>query len=173
MYFCSIQYTLPCIYSCTHKRRRCDFRERKITPSSSAIPLAQVATLSKVFSSLRVPVEKPLILCIEDDPIYLILRKKVLERDGYNVIGVTTAVDALRSLREAPVSAIIADHMLQGTTGAELAQEMKNIKPHVPIILFSGSVPEHLSNVDVFVNKGEPTASFLGIVRGVVQRSCF
>lgn len=174
MYFCSIQYTLPCIYSCTHKRRRCDSRERKITRSSSAIPSGPgVATLSKVFNSLRVPAAKPLILCIEDDPIYLILRKKVLERDGYNVIGVTTAAEALRSLRKAPVSAIIADHMLQGTTGAELAQEMKNIKPHVPIILFSGRVPEHLNNVDVFVNKGEPTASFLGIVRGVVQRSCF
>jgi CheY-like chemotaxis protein len=117
-------------------------------------------------------VAKPLILCIEDEPIHLILRKKVLERDGYIVIGVTTAADALTALRESPVSAIIADHMLQGTTGTELAQEMKNIKPHVPIILFSGAVPQRLTSVDVYVNKGEPTATFLGIVREVVRRSC-
>lgn len=137
-------------------------------------PLAEgLVTFSKISSTaLRVSLAKPLILCIEDDPIYLTLRKKVLERDGYNVIGVSTEADALRTLREAPVCAIIADHMLYGTTGTELAKEIKKIKPDVPIILFSGTVPQRLTGVDVYVNKGEPTATFLGIVRGVVQRSC-
>jgi CheY-like chemotaxis protein len=118
------------------------------------------------------PVEhaKPLILCIEDEPIHLTLRKKVLERAGYDVIGVTTATEALKSFSETPVCAVIADHMLRGTTGTELAKEMKTIKPKVPIILFSGKAPEHLNDVDVYVNKGEPTAFFLGIVRDVVQR---
>jgi len=121
-------------------------------------------------NTLRADLAKPLILCIEDEPIHLTLRKKVLERDGYNVIGVTAAADALKTLSETPVCAVIADHMLQGTTGAELAEEMKKIKPNVPIILFSGTAPQHLNNVDVYVNKGEPTAFFLGIVRDVVQR---
>jgi hypothetical protein len=62
--------------------------------------------------------------------------------------------------------------MLQGTTGAELAREMKKIKPEVPTIFFSGNIPEHLNDVDVYVNKGGPTATFLGIGRGVVQRFC-
>jgi CheY-like chemotaxis protein len=61
------------------------------------------------------------VLCIEDDPIYLLLRKKVLELDGYNVIGVATAEDALETLRERPVCATIADPMLGGMTGRELA----------------------------------------------------
>ena len=135
-------------------------------------PLARVVTLSRVpANALRVILAKPLILCIEDEPIHLILRKKVLERDGYNVVGVTTAADALTTLRESPVCAIIADHMLHGTTGTELAREMKEIKPDVPIILFSGTIPPHLNSVDVYVNKGEPTSTFLSIVRGVVQRS--
>ena len=119
---------------------------------------------------LRADVAKPLILCIEDQPTHLILRKKVLEQDGYDVIGVTTAAEALKTLSEATVCAVIADHMLQGTTGTELAEEMKKIKPRVPIILFSGTVPQRLNDVDVYVNKGEPTAFFLGIVRDVVQR---
>ena len=137
-------------------------------------PLAkEFVTLSKFSAdALRGILARPLILCIEDEPIHLILRKKVLERDGYNVIGVTTAADALTALREAPVCAIIADHMLHGTTGTELSSEMKKIKPDVPIILFSGTIPERLFCVDVYVNKGEPTATFLGIVREVVQRSC-
>ncbi len=140
--------------------------------SSSALLLwPGGVTLSKVpLNALRADFSRLLILCIEDEPIHLTLRKKVLERDGYEVIGATTAADALKTLSEAPVCAVIADHMLRGTTGTELAQEMKKIKPHVPIILFSGTTPQHLNDVDVYVNKGEPTAFFLGIVRDVVQR---
>lgn len=124
------------------------------------------------FNALRVPFAKPLILCIEDEPIHLTLRKQVLERDGYSVIGVTTAADALNTLREAPVCAVIADHMLYGTSGTGLAEKMKKIKPYIPVILFSGSLPQNFKGVDVYVNKGEPTSTFLGIVREVVQRSC-
>ncbi len=124
-----------------------------------------VSSLPKQNSARR-----PLVLCLEDSPTYLVLRKKVLEREGYEVIGATTTDEALKVLREFPVCATIADHMLQGTTGAELAREMKKIKPHVHIILFSGTVPQSLNAVDVYVNKGEPTAKFLGIVRAVVQR---
>jgi len=119
-----------------------------------------------------IPFAKPLILCIEDDPVYLMLRKKVLERAGYNVIGVTSTRDALKVLREAPVCATIADHMLQGTTGTELAKKMKRLKPSVPIMLFSGSVPEKLENIDVYLNKGEPLAEFLKIVHSVIERYC-
>jgi len=123
-------------------------------------------------NTLRVALARPLILCVEDEVVALAIRKKVLEQDGYNVIGVTGAADALTTLRESPVCAIIADHMLRGTTGIELAKEMKKMKPDVPIILFSGALPERLTCVDVYINKGEPTATFLGIVRGVVERFC-
>jgi CheY-like chemotaxis protein len=124
------------------------------------------------FNSARLGLAKPLILCIEDDPVSLTLRKKVLERDGYTVIGVTASADALTAPRKSPVCAIISDHMLHGTTGTELAKQMKKIKPDVPIILFSGAMPDRLAGVDVYVNKGEPTAKFLNIVREVVQRFC-
>jgi hypothetical protein len=98
-------------------------------------------------------------LCIEDDEIYLLLRKKVLEKSGYNVIGVTSADEALKTLREAPVCAAIADHMLHGSTGTELARKMKRMKPDVPIILFSGTVPRHFEYVDVSLIKVNPRQS--------------
>jgi hypothetical protein len=47
---------------------------------------------------------------------------------------------------------------------------MKAVKPQVPIILFSGTVPEKLHNIDVYLNKGEPTAEVLKVVRSVVDR---
>ena len=117
-----------------------------------------------------VPFAKPLILCIEDDDIYLQLRKAVLEKQGYNVIGATTIEDAITVLREAPVCCIIADHVLRGKTGQGAAKQMKRIKPDVPLVLFSGTLPEKLDDIDVYVNKGEPTAVLLKIVRDLTER---
>ena len=115
-------------------------------------------------------VPRSLILCLEDNPTHLALRKKVLEREGYEIISVATADEAVKALREFPICAIITDHLLQGTTGTQLAREMKKIKPQVPIILFSGTIPPHLNDVDVYINKAEPAAKFLGIVQTIVER---
>ena len=114
---------------------------------------------------------RPLLLCVEDETTALSIRKKVLEAAGYKVMGVTSAGAAMQVLQEFPICATIADHMLQGTTGVELAKQMKKLKPYVPIILFSGRLPERLDAVDVYINKGEPTAEFLRIVRDIVERS--
>jgi CheY-like chemotaxis protein len=154
------------------------FREHTPSASLSALLLHLKATtlptphdnlVRKLYTVTR---GRPLILCIEDDPLYLTLRKKMLEQNGYNVIGVTSPEEALKNLSETPVCATIADHMLDGTTGTELAKQMKQLKPEVPIVLFSGKLPEHLNHVDVFINKGEPLSEFLRILRGVVERFC-
>jgi CheY-like chemotaxis protein len=116
------------------------------------------------------PPLRPLILCLEDNEFYLRLRKAVLEKEGYSVIGVTTAKDALATLREAPVCMVLADHMLCGTTGTALASKMKRIKPDVPIILYSGKQPDRLESVDVFINKDVSTHEFLELVSGIVKR---
>lgn len=115
---------------------------------------------------------KPLLLCVEDDPTYLILRTAFFEQHGYNVVGASTAHEALRALRDAPVCATITDHFLRGTMGMELAKEMKKIKPDVPIILYSGTAPDTLHGADVFINKDESVMTFLRIVGEVVERYC-
>ncbi len=86
------------------------------------------------------------------------------------MIGVSAAKDALRTLSEAPVCMVLADHMLRGTTGTALAGKMKRLKPEVPVVLYSGKQPETLANVDVFINKDVSTQEFLGLVRDVLKR---
>ena len=120
------------------------------------------------YSGSRSPL-RPLILYLERDPKALDIRKAVLEREGYSVIGVARREDALRTLRDSPVSLTITDHLFSANQSSEVAREMKKIKPDVPIILFSNTVPQHFDGVDVYVNKGEPTAEFLRIVRYVIE----
>jgi DNA-binding NtrC family response regulator len=86
------------------------------------------------------------------------------------ILSVTTVTEAVKALHQFPICVTIADHLLQGATGAQLARDMKKIKPQVPVILFSGAVLENLDGVDVYLNKSEPAAKFLEIVRAVVER---
>ena len=120
----------------------------------------------------RRPVARPLILCVDDDLRYLGLRKKVLEENGFNVVFATNIAEAISVFREAPVCCTIADHLLRGETGVDLARELKSIKRDVPIILYSGNMPTNLQNIDVYINKDETTANFLRLVAEVVQRFC-
>ena len=112
---------------------------------------------------------RPLILWLENNEFYLRLRKAALEQDGYSVIGLSTAQDALATLRDAPVCMVLAGHMLRGATGAALASKMKRIKPDVPVVLYSGK-SDKLENVDAFINKDVSTHDFLVLVRGIVKR---
>lgn len=103
--------------------------------------------------SPRLPAAKPLILCVDDDFTQLKLRQAILEEDGFNVLRATNVADAIATFREAPVCCTIADHFLQGESGTDLAKELKSIKHDVPIILYSGTMPTNLQNIDVYVNK--------------------
>jgi CheY-like chemotaxis protein len=115
---------------------------------------------------------KPLILCIDDSDTRLWLRAQVLEKNGFSVLNATTACGALDLLRHNSVCLILSDHMLSGTTGAKLAGEMKRVKPHVPVVLYSGSPPDTLANVDCFIQKNQSVAGFVVIIRDLVNRYC-
>ena len=111
-----------------------------------------------------------LILCVEDNKAYLRLRKTVLEREGYSVFTATTGAEALKVFREEPVSLVLSDHMLRGTTGIALAHQLKAIKPHVPFVLYSGTVPDIMGDADCFISKDETVASFLSIIKSLIRR---
>ena len=119
----------------------------------------------------RVPAER-LILCIEDDETQAQLRREVLEKDGYSVLTADTPSHAIRLFRNNPVCLVVADHMLQGPIGTDLAHQLKLIKADVPVLLYSGSSPASMQNIDAFLHKGEPVYRFLAMIRSLVDRYC-
>jgi len=62
--------------------------------------------------------------------------------------------------------------MLRGTTGTALAKKMKEIKPGVPIVIYSGRAPERMRHIDGFINKDEPVPKFIAMVRDFAGRYC-
>src|SRR5438445_8404876 len=121
-------------------------------------------------SLVRAQSSQPTILCVEDNKAYLRLRKAVLEREGYLVLTASTGSEALSILRREPVCLFVSDHMLRGTTGVARAARMKKMKPHIPVVLYSGQVLDAMGSVDCFVSKDETVASFLSIISSLIHR---
>ena len=110
---------------------------------------------------------------VQDGQCEIVSRKgfvEILGRQGFQVLQASTVETALETMREAPISLVISDHFLRGASGTELAEKLKMLKPTVPILLHSGAHPETMKNVDAFLNKGEPIAEFLRVVRDLVRR---
>lgn len=101
--------------------------------------------------------EHPVVLCIDDDELALRVRKLLLSSAGYDVLTASSGEAGLEMLKQNPVNLVIADHFLSAKTGTEIAKEMKELKPEVPILIVSGSdeAPGGLEFVDGFLPKAE------------------
>jgi CheY-like chemotaxis protein len=92
---------------------------------------------------------KPLVLCVDDDEWILRLTRAALESKGYRVLTASSGTAALEAFAVCPVDAVVLDYDMPEMTGGRVAQEMTQMKPHVPKLLFSGntSIPREESRV--------------------------
>lgn len=114
---------------------------------------------------------KPTVLCIDDNAVALDMRRRVLEGGGFSVVTAGTAPEALETFKSRPIDVVLSDHCLKGSTGVEVARQMKQLKPSVPVVLYSGAPPAVMGPVDCFVLKTEPPEYLLGCLRDLVERS--
>ena len=100
---------------------------------------------------------KAVILCVDDEDTPLTLRKLVLQKAGYQVITAKSAAEALQISRSQKVDVVLTDHLMPGTTGAELAREIKSTTPGTHVVLFSGvnEIPTGADVADLFLSKVE------------------
>jgi len=103
---------------------------------------------------------KSVILCVDDEPNPLTLRKLVLERFGYAVLTATSAEEAMKLLAVNHVDLVISDYLMPGVVGTELARSVKAAYPGIPFILLSGvnDIPDDASCADLFISKVEGPA---------------
>ncbi len=82
------------------------------------------------------------ILYIDDETILAGLGRLFLERLGYTVSSSTNPIEALESLRAAPdaYDLVVTDQTMPGLTGTQLARQLREIRPNLPIILTTGNI---------------------------------
>jgi DNA-binding NtrC family response regulator len=82
------------------------------------------------------------LLIVEDDDLQYEIYEDALT--GYRLTRATTASSAMRSVVKDPPDAIILDHILaRGELGLEYLADLKELLPHVPVIVVSGALEAH------------------------------
>ena len=108
------------------------------------------------------------ILCIDDDRETLEFRKQLLEMHGYTVITASSGAEGLRIFSEGhPADLVLLDYIMPGVTGAEVAEQLKQLSPSIPIVLMSAfpELPESLLRmVDGYVRKGQDPEVMIGAI---------
>jgi len=103
-----------------------------------------------------------------------IVRRRLLEGEGYHVVEATTGKEALRQFRSHKVDLVLLDYWMAGMNGIAVAREIKSISPTVPMVMLSGfaELPgEGDGIVDKWILKGRSTEVLLTAIRELLQKA--
>lgn len=101
------------------------------TPGSQVVPIGQV------------PPEdtnpyRPVVMVVDDEIIIADTLTEILSRNGYAAVAAYDGDEALETALLTPPEMLIADVMLPGMNGIELAVTIQRTFPDCKILLFSG-----------------------------------
>ncbi len=112
---------------------------------------------------------------VDDEPGLLTLLSLVLETEQFLVLKAASGADALKIFSDQLVDVAILDFLMPGMDGGEVAEQMRRLRPEVPIVMLSAclTVPEQTREiVDGFVEKGMGTGALLRAVRRALDSTC-
>ncbi len=107
------------------------------------------------------------ILLVEDDPIQLEALRDLLTAEGYNVIGVTTAQEALEQVKQEAFGVVILDLRLPDSDGIQLLKELKNESLGIRGIIYTafGSLNSAKDAINIgafaYIEKGQDPSELL------------
>jgi PAS domain S-box-containing protein len=81
---------------------------------------------------------KETILLVDDEEMLLNAAAECLTQNGYQVISTTSPIEALEILKNQDISVLVSDVIMPNMDGYELADQAKEIKPELKILLVSG-----------------------------------
>ena len=114
----------------------------------------------------------PVLLCIDDRPQLLQLRKAVLEPLGYSVVTAASAPSAIATLENTAVAAVLVEYKSEGMDAEAVAYHIKQRFRDQPIILLSAysDMPERiLWLVDEYVVRSEPLERLAEVIKRVTR----
>ena len=119
------------------------------------------------------------ILLVDDEKILLETTGHILERLGYEVFMRSSPVEALEKVRSDPqnLDLVITDKTMPHMTGIDLAQEIKKIRPDMPIIMCTGFSeeisPDWLENIGLaeIVMKPVSGREISKVIRKVIDKA--
>jgi CheY-like chemotaxis protein len=99
------------------------------------------------------------VVLVDDEDLVRRLVARVLEREGYRVIALMTAEEALAILSSEAIDLLLTDVTLPGMNGVELARLTLGQQPDLKLICMSGSGEEDM--VTDLLARATGTTAFL------------
>jgi CheY-like chemotaxis protein len=117
------------------------------------------------------------ILLVEDEEVLGRSEQVMLEKLGYKVVRTTDGLAALEAFKAQPEAfgVVITDQTMPKMTGMRLSEELRRIRPRIPIILctgFSESIDEgsaRAAGIQEFLMKPVSVGDFSAAVRRVLD----
>lgn len=112
------------------------------------------------------------VLCIDDEPSILKLRKILLESAGYEVLTASTGTEALSIFSSQEFDAVVVDYSMPEMDGGTLSALMKQQKPRMPVIMlsaYSGARDDVDKVVDAFIEKGSDPEDLLVKLQSLIN----
>jgi CheY-like chemotaxis protein len=116
------------------------------------------------------------VLLVDDDRPVRMLSREVLRAQGYRVLEASNGLAALRvaAAQTGPVHALVADVVLPGLRGPQLADWLRIERPQLAVLLLTGSEPEPPPDArpgDVLLAKPFEPGELLANLRAALDRS--
>jgi EAL domain-containing protein (putative c-di-GMP-specific phosphodiesterase class I)/CheY-like chemotaxis protein len=102
--------------------------------------------------ALRMTGRKRRLLIVDDEPNILAAIRRLLRREGYEILTATSAASGLEMLGKAEVDVIVSDQRMPGMTGVEFLRRAKQLCPDTVRIVLSGFT--ELSSITDAINEG-------------------
>jgi CheY-like chemotaxis protein len=118
--------------------------------------------------------ERGTILLAEDDDMFRSLLRQVLESQGYQVLAAENpaAALALAAAHGDGLQLLLSDMVMPGGTGADLADQLRQLYPAIKVVLMSGYTDDALASrdadkitADAFLEKPFATQDLLRMIR--------
>ncbi len=104
------------------------------------LPAAEAASEPATKRNTQATPGREVVLVVEDMEVVRSLVRKILERNGYEVITAGGGAEALESARRLarPVDLLLTDMVMPGMSGRELCKELHVLYPELSVIYMSG-----------------------------------
>lgn len=118
-------------------------------------------------------VSRKLLLCVDDRAASLEVRRLILEHEGYEVLTASDGTAALELFAARSVDLVVLDYQMPEPNGAQVAREMRAVKPEVPLIMLSAyfEPPADATGfIDAYVTKGENPRVLLEHITRLIRK---
>ncbi len=116
------------------------------------------------------------ILVVDDDAIVIKSCRRILESEGFEVLTVSGAEEALEMIKTFEVDLLLIDVKMPKYDGLYLMREIKKELPEVPIIVMSGYPTQETVNevmklgANQFIPKPFRPDELMRVIRQVLQK---